>query len=66
MPETQYVIKQLFFTDCQHWVTEQCPNLHSTEMQLSVINQEHLWLLNDKTVKALADMCKGCVEFGQI
>ena len=64
MPEQeQHVIETLFFNKYQHWNTEQCPNLHSTEMQLSIINAPYWIMLNDQTVDELAGMCKGCTEF---
>ena len=67
MPEQeQYVIEELFFLRCQHWSTEQCPNLHSSQMQLSIANAPHWFMLNDLTVDMLAEMCKRCADFKQI
>ena len=37
-----------------------------TVMRLSIINEPHWFLLNDKTVDRLAELCKSCSGFKQI
>ena len=53
----------LTFTRCKNWNTETCPRLKIPQMQLSIINEPHFWLLNDRTVEDLNGMCDGCGQF---
>jgi len=53
----------LTFTRCTNWNTESCPRLKIPQMQLSIINEPHFWLLNDRTVEDLNGMCGGCGEY---
>jgi hypothetical protein len=59
----QAFAETLTFTRCANWNTDTCPHLKDPHMQLSIINEPHFWLLNDKTVEDLNGMCDGCTEF---
>ena len=59
----QVFTETLIFTRCQNWNTEACPHLKNPQMQLTIINESHFWLLNDKTVGELNGICDGCKEF---
>ena len=52
----------LTFTRCSNWNTDTCPRLKIPQMQLSIINEPHFWLLNDRTVEDLNGMCDGYGE----
>ena len=50
----------LLFNRCANWNTDTCPHLRNPQMQLSIINAPHCYLLNDKTVEVLNGLCEGC------
>ena len=60
---SQAFTETLTFARCQNWDTDACPHLRSSNMQLSIINAPHYWLLNDKTVDELNGLCDGCEQF---
>jgi hypothetical protein len=62
MPD-QWVIKTLSFSGNQNWNTDACPHLNKVPMQLSVINAPLYFLLNDKTVTELNELCLHCTGF---
>jgi hypothetical protein len=53
----------LQFTRCNNWNTDSCPHTKTSLMQLSIINQPHFWLLDDKTVESLNGICDDCAAF---
>ena len=65
MPNQAFT-EMLTFTRCANWNTDTCPHLKNPQIQLSIINAPHFWLLNDKTVDRLTEVCKSCSEFRQI
>ena len=59
----QYITPELLFARCENWNTVVCPHRTNAIMGLSIINQDHLFLLSDETVWQLKKMCKGCPVF---
>jgi len=57
---TKAIIQELAFTACSKWNTPECPNNHTPDMGLAIINWPNLFLLNDDTVKELDGMCEEC------
>jgi len=55
--------ESLDFTRCANWNTDTCPHLKNPQMQLSIINEPHFWLLNDQTVEELDGLCDVCGAF---
>jgi hypothetical protein len=59
----QYITPELLFARCENWNTPVCPHQTNAIMGLSIINQDHLFLLSDETVHQLKKMCKRCPVF---
>ena|GEM_PF-2644451 len=59
----QYITPELLFARCENWNTPTCPHQRNAIMGLSIINQDHLFLLSDETVSQLKKMCKRCSAF---
>ena len=59
----QYITPELLFARCNCWNTPACPYRKNAIMGLSIINQDHLFLLSDETVLQLRKMCMGCPVF---
>jgi hypothetical protein len=59
----QYITPELLFARCVYWNTPVCPQQANAIMGLSIINQDHLFLLSDETVRQLKKICKGCPAF---
>jgi hypothetical protein len=59
MPDQAFT-ELIVFTRCQNWNTDTCPQLKNPQMQLSIINEPHWYLLNDQTVEGLNGMCDQC------
>jgi len=57
------ITPELLFARCENWTTPTCPHQTNAIMGLSIINQEHLFLLSDETVLQLKKMCQGCRHF---
>ena len=61
----QHITPELLFARCKNWNTWVCPHRTNAIMGLSIINQDHLFLLSDKTVWQLKKMCQGCSVFSK-
>ena len=59
----QYITPELLFARCKYWNTPICPCQTKAIMGLSIINQDHLFLLSDETVSQLKKMCRKCSAF---
>jgi len=57
------ITHELLFTRCENWNTKACPHLRNAIMGLSLINQDHLFLLSDETVFRLKKICSRCPVF---
>jgi len=57
------ITHELLFVRCKHWNTPSCPHQQNAVMGLSVLNQDHLFLLSDKTVSRLKTLCEQCPCF---
>ena len=58
-----YITPELLFARCVNWNTPECPQRTNAIMGLSIINQDHLFLLSDATVLQIKKMCKECPFF---
>jgi len=58
-----YITPELLFARCENWNTMVCPYQTNAIMGLSIINQDHLFLLSDETVLQLKKMCRRCPIF---
>jgi hypothetical protein len=54
------IIEELTFIRYKHWNTAECSNRRVPEMGLSIINWPNLFLLNDRTVRVLDEVCREC------
>lgn len=59
----QTITPELLFARCKNWNTPVCPHQKNAIMGLSIINQDHLFLLSDETVLHLKKMCRKCPRF---
>jgi hypothetical protein len=60
MPNEAFT-ETLQFTRCTNWNTHNCPHMKNPNMQLTIINHPHWFLLNDQTVEELNRLCHSCV-----
>jgi hypothetical protein len=57
------ITHELLFARCEKWNTPACPQQTNAIMGLSLINQDHLFLLSDETVSRLKKICSNCPAF---
>jgi hypothetical protein len=61
----QTIKHELLFMRCENWNTRACPSQKNAVMGLTVINQDHLFLLSDETVTRLKEICSACSAFNK-
>ena len=60
MPDNAFT-ETLELVRCNNWNTESCPHIKNPNMQLTIINRPHWFLLNDQTVEEINRLCGSCV-----